>query len=302
VALLAPAAYSVIPNTVQLDQATLYVERVPDTVQTDHFDWGFRLTNLYGLDYRFTAAKGYFSNQLLGKTNPDGSVGNKYGYDPVMFYVDLYDPHVAQGMNIRIGRYISLPDIEAQLAPNNYYYSHSLTYTYDCYTQTGVNATIRLNDHWMVQGGVSPGCEAAPWIADAKLTFNWCVGVTWRKGSDNLYVCDNAINDGNYAYNNLQAYYATWYHKFNDKWHMATEVLEEGLPLDTQRVLQRHRGPEDRRPVKIHRARALLESLDWIDRVVPSGTEIRARVHSTRVQRGNQERSIHDAPVHGDGA
>ena len=57
-----PAAYSVIPNTVQLDQGTMYVERVPDTVQTDHWDWGFRLTNLYGLDYRFTTAKGYFSS------------------------------------------------------------------------------------------------------------------------------------------------------------------------------------------------------------------------------------------------
>jgi hypothetical protein len=28
-------------------------------------------------------------------------------------------------MDIRVGRYISLPDIEAQLAPNNYTYSHS---------------------------------------------------------------------------------------------------------------------------------------------------------------------------------
>jgi len=45
-------------------------------------------------------------------------------------------------MVLRIGRYISLPDIEAQLAPNNYTYSHSILYTYDCYTQVGANATI----------------------------------------------------------------------------------------------------------------------------------------------------------------
>jgi hypothetical protein len=36
-----------------------------------------------------------------------------------MAYVDLYFSWVAQGMNIRVGRYISLPDIEAQLAPVN---------------------------------------------------------------------------------------------------------------------------------------------------------------------------------------
>ena len=218
----APAAYNQIPNSIQLDQLTLYVERQPDTVQKDHFDWGFRFTGLYGLDYRFTTAKGYFSQQLL-KTNSDGTLGNQYGFDPVMFYIDLYFPKVAQGMILRLGRYISLPDIEAQLAPNNYTYTHSLTYTYDCYTQTGANATIKLSDHWTVQAGISPGCDVAAWKPDAQWTGNACVGYNWRKGSDNIYVCANSINRGRYAYNNLSAYYATWYHKINDKWHTASE-------------------------------------------------------------------------------
>ena len=149
----APTAYDVIPNSIQLDQAALYVERLPDEVQRDHFDWGFRFTQLYGLDYRYTTAKGIFSQQLL-------SSNNTYGYDPVMLYVDLWLPHVAKGMNLRIGRYISLPDIEAQLAPNNYTYSHSLLYTVDCYTQQGAVATVKLSNHWQVQGGISGGCEA----------------------------------------------------------------------------------------------------------------------------------------------
>jgi hypothetical protein len=218
----APAAYNQIPNSIQLDQFTTYIERVPDTIQTDHFDWGFRFTSLYGLDYRFTTAKGYFSQQLLTPKS-DGTIGNQYGWDPVMAYIDLYFPHVGQGMDLRIGRYVSLPDIEAQLAPNNYTYTHSLTYTYDCYTQTGVNATIKLSNHWTVQMGVSPGCDTAMWKPDAKLTFNACGGYTWRAGQDNVYICANSLNDGKYAYNNLAAYYLTWYHKFNSKWHTATE-------------------------------------------------------------------------------
>jgi hypothetical protein len=221
----APAAYPQVANSFMLDQATFYIERVPDTVQRDHFDWGFRLTNLYGFDYRFTAANGYFSQQLLNNPKPDGTIGNKYGYDPVMAYVDLYFPKVGQGMDVRIGRYISLPDIEAQLAPNNYTYTHSLTYTYDCYTQTGANATIKWNDHWTTQFGVSGGCEASPWSPVAKLTGNFCLGYTWANGGDNVYVCANSINDGKYSYNNLAAYYATWYHKFNhSNWHMAWET------------------------------------------------------------------------------
>jgi hypothetical protein len=147
-------AYDVIPNSIQLDQVALYFERLPNTVQTEHVDWGFRFTSIYGLDYRYTTAKGIFSQQLL-KDN------NTYGYDPVMYYLDFYVPQAAKGMDVRIGRYISLPDIEAQLAPNNYTYSHSILYTYDCYTQNGINTTTKLNDHWTVQAGVSGGCESA---------------------------------------------------------------------------------------------------------------------------------------------
>lgn len=212
-----PAAYDEYPNTVVLDQFAVYYERIPDEAQKDHFDWGWRLTSLYGQDYRFTTAKGMLSQQLLVKNA-------QYGWDPVMFYADFYFPHVKDGMNIRVGRYISLPDIEAQLAPNNYSYSHSILYTFDCYTQTGVNATVKLNNHWTVQGGVSPGCDTMPWTTDARLTGNTCIQYTWSNGGDDLYTCANSLNDMKYAYNNLSAYYETWYHRFNAHWHTATEA------------------------------------------------------------------------------
>ncbi len=214
-----PEAYAERGNSPELDQEVLYIERQPDTVQTDHVDWGFRLSALYGLDYRFTTAKGYFSHQLLGKNQENG-------FDLPMAYFDLYVP-VAQGMDIRIGRYISLPDIEAQLAPNNYTYSHSLLYTFDAYTQTGISVTTKFSNHWTLQVGLSPGNDVAPWATrDAQLTLNACLGYTWRTGLDNVYVCENSLNKGNYAYNNLQASYFTWYHKFskNGSWHTATET------------------------------------------------------------------------------
>ena len=82
-----------------------------------------------------------------------------------MVYADLYIPQVVEGMNIRIGRYISPPDIEAQLAPNNYTYTHSLTYTYDNYTNTGILATLAVTKNWMVQVGISDGTETPIWNA-----------------------------------------------------------------------------------------------------------------------------------------
>ena len=213
----APAAYYVNPNRVIADQEVLYIERLPDTVQTEHFDWGFRFAQLYGQDYRYTTSKGIFSQQLLARNHENG-------YDPVMYYVDLYFPHVAKGLNVRIGRYISLPDIEAQLAPNNYTYSHSLLYTIDPYTQTGIVGSFKLSDHWLVQLGLSDGNDVALWTPDAQLTGTACVDHTWHTGGDALYTCANSINKGKYAYNNLQSYYETWYHKFNASWHTDTEA------------------------------------------------------------------------------
>jgi Putative beta-barrel porin-2, OmpL-like. bbp2/Carboxypeptidase regulatory-like domain len=224
-----PEAYAEVSDACIPDQEVLYIEKQPDTVQTDHFDWGFRLTNLYGLDYRFTTANGYFSDQLLGKNL-------EYGYDLVMAYVDLYFPQVADGMNVRIGRYISLPDIEAQLAPNNYTYSHSILYTFDAYTQTGINTTTKLSDHWMLQVGLSAGNDVAPWVGEpnAKPTFNACVAYTWQDGRDNHYACLNSLNSGKYAYNNLQSLYYTWFHKFGSShWHTGTEwwyMWEDQVP------------------------------------------------------------------------
>ena len=213
----APASYIVNPNRVTADQQVLYIERLPDTVQSEHVDWGFRLAQLYGQDYRYTTAKGIFSQQLLARNHQNG-------YDPVMFYIDIYVPHVAKGMNIRMGRYISLPDIEAQLAPNNYTYTHSLLYSVDPYTQTGIITSIKLSDHWLVQAGLSAGNDVAPWTPDAQPTFTGCVDYTWHKGGDALYTCANSVNNGKYAYNNIQSYFETWYHKINARWHTDTEA------------------------------------------------------------------------------
>jgi len=154
----APEANDVYPNRFELNQFVFYAERLPDSVQQDHIDWGYHLTALYGTDYRFTIAKGYWSGQLLKDHR-------EYGFDPTLEYVDVYIPQIAQGMNLRLGRFISVPGIEAQLAPNNYIFSHSLLYAIDPFTDTGLIATVKVNDQWLVQLGVTASHDIAPWTA-----------------------------------------------------------------------------------------------------------------------------------------
>ena len=244
-----PAAYDYNPNTVQLDQAVLYIERLPDTVQKDHVDWGFRIAPIYGENYRYTTAYGLFSNQLLNQNKNNG-------YDIPMAYGEIFIPQLAEGLNVRVGRFISIPDIEAQLAPNNYMYTHSMTYTFDNYTNTGIQATLAATKNWILQLGYSVGSDTMPWNEGARLTnqlpgnalypgatflkdpgatpsFTGGVRYTTDSGNDSINVVADAINGGQWGYNNLQWYGLTAYHKFNEQWHISFETYnlhENGVP------------------------------------------------------------------------
>ena len=213
----APEANDEYSNRFELDQVVVYVERLPDSVQRDHVDWGFHLTGFYGTDYKYTTDKGYFSDQLIKHHH-------QYGFDPVLEYLDLYLPHVAKGMNLRIGRFISIPGIEAQLTPNNYMFSHSLLYAVDPFTDTGMLATIQLNNQWLIQAGITGSHDVALWTHDVKPSATACLSYTTASVNDNFYLCANGINDGKYAYNNMQQYDGTWYHRFSKEWHIATEA------------------------------------------------------------------------------
>ena len=119
------------------------------------------------------------------------------------------------------------PDIEAQLAPNNLMSSHSLVYGFDNYTQTGIFMTTKINDQWTIQLGLSNGTDVALWQKDPGNQPTGTVMIQWISPNqkDSFYVGDNAFNNGEFGYNNLQQIVGTWTHKFNDKVYTATEVL-----------------------------------------------------------------------------
>jgi hypothetical protein len=238
----APAAYDYNPNALDLNQLVQYIERVPDMVQKDHNDWGFRISAIYGSDYRYTTSYGLGSYQLLGRNNANG-------WDMPMLYADWYTPFVGKGLNIRVGRYISVPDIEAQLAPNNYMYSHSMTYTFDNYTNEGIVASYQLDKNIILQAGVTIGTEATFQHAYQTIPNNnpnaLYSGTTFKRdpgarpagtlcgrynsddGKTDFNVCANGLNNGEWGYNNLQWYGVTFYHQFDDHWHIAAEVYQE---------------------------------------------------------------------------
>lgn len=221
-----PFSYWIVPNKIVLDQFVFRLERQVDSVQMDHIDWGFRSTYLYGIDYRFMTSGGWFSGQLL-KHN------KLYGYDLTEQYIDVYFPGVAQGMIVRVGRWIACPDIETQFAPDNYMGSHSILFTFDTYTQTGIMITIMLNEYWTVQAALHAGTDMAPWYEGAVPTGMF--GVRWvsKSNMDSVYLVLNSINAAKFrhftvlkqkaGHDNFNYLVGTWQHKFSDEIHTKTE-------------------------------------------------------------------------------
>jgi len=222
-----PASYWIVPNRYELDQLVFKLERYPDTVQTDHIDWGFRSIALYGMDYRYTTAGGWGSDQLL-KHN------NLYGWDPTEQYFNMYIPGFLGGTDIRIGRWIACPDIETQYSVDNYLGSHSILFTFDTYTQTGIMISQMINEQWMVQGVLHAGTDMAPWYRGAIPTGAF--GVRWVALDNNnaFYTWLNAINNAQFrhfeqygqplGHDNFNYFVTTWEHRFTEKFFTKTEA------------------------------------------------------------------------------
>jgi hypothetical protein len=215
-----PEVYDERSDRVEMDQFVTYFERMADENQTDHIDWGFRLACLFGLDYRFMASRGYLNDVNLLQNN------HFYGFDTPMMYANLYIPQIAQGMNIILGRIISQPDIEQQLAPNNLMASHSLVYSFDNYTMWGLWSGVKLSPNWLLQVGLADGVDIAPWETEDpgdQPTGSILIQYIAPNGHDSFYLGDNSFNNARFGFNNLQESIASYTHKFNDKWWTAFE-------------------------------------------------------------------------------
>ncbi len=223
-----PTSYWFQPNDVEIDQFVFRAQREADTVQTDHIDWGFRAIALWGADYRYMEAGGWGSDVEFQKHNM------KSGWDPTEQYANIYIPGFLGGTDIRVGRWIACPDIETQYSVDNYLASHSILFTYDTYTQTGIMLTQKINDQIIVQFAIHSGTDMAPWFKRAQLTP--AAGLRWvsKSNNDAFYTWANAINTANFRHfnewgeplgrDNFNYIVSTWEHRFNPGFITKTEA------------------------------------------------------------------------------
>jgi len=164
--------------------------------------------------------QGWLSQQLLLKHQ-------QYGFDPLMLYGDLYIPQVADG-----------PETSA-LGVTSPFRHRSAIGREQLHVQPLAPVLLRSihadRNHRHAEAQ-QPLARQSRFICrerysalgerrQASLTA--CVAYTFNHGNDEVYPCASGINSGKYAYNNVQLFVTTWYHKFNQSWHMATEAYYE---------------------------------------------------------------------------
>jgi hypothetical protein len=90
-------------------------------------------------------------------------------------------------------------------------------FTVDCYTQTGINASVKLNDQWAILFGVHAGDDIAPWNAAAQPTGMAMLRWVSKSNNDSIWFGIDSINDGRFkaGHDDLQQDNFTHTHRFN---------------------------------------------------------------------------------------
>lgn len=152
-----PMGFNYRDNDFSLQQNWLRIDRSVVASGSTEPTFGYRSDwILPGTDYRFTIARGLFSGQLTA----DRGQPDIYGIDPVQFYGEAYFPTVAEGLDLKVGRFFGQYGVEAIDAPSNALFSHAYTFLDNPFTQTGFITTTQLTKEWSFQAGGALGQDA----------------------------------------------------------------------------------------------------------------------------------------------
>ncbi len=153
-------------NHYMLNQLTFRIERLPDTKK---FDVGGMVEVMYGSDAARIHPRGGFGfdgSDLSDDNNPtdDLAVANLHPiwqFDVPQAYVNINLPVGANGLQIKVGKFVTLLGYETIDPTQNLFYSHSYLFSAIPFTQVGVLGTYKINDNWQVTAGFTRGWDIA---------------------------------------------------------------------------------------------------------------------------------------------
>ncbi|QDT00531.1 outer membrane beta-barrel protein [Adhaeretor mobilis] len=127
-------AFNDLQDRINLHQQYFFLGK--DADGSDGWDWGFRTDVMYGTDAQKTQAFGNPGAGTRGFGSYDASLDHGYyGWAIPQAYAELENGD----FNVKIGKFYTLVGYEVVTAPDNFFYSHSLTmFNSEPFTHTGV--------------------------------------------------------------------------------------------------------------------------------------------------------------------
>jgi len=143
------AAFNDVPDNLNLQQQWFYAGKEADGSRG--LDWGFRFDAVYGTDAQKTQAFG----------NPGGEWDVPWDHGVYGWAIpQLYGEIAMNDFSVIIGHFYTLVGYEVVQAPNNFFYSHSLTmFNSEPFTHTGVLTTYKGFEGMTLYGGWTLGWD-----------------------------------------------------------------------------------------------------------------------------------------------
>src|SRR6478672_3812983 len=132
-----------------LNQFVLTLERPLNQKKASEFQLGFKLQGMYGTDARYTHFLGEF----------DRVTHQREQFDVVEAFFNIHLPILTKdGVDVKIGQYVTLEGVEVISAPGNFFYSHSYIFNFGTpYKHTGIMTTTHVSPMVDLYLGVDTG-------------------------------------------------------------------------------------------------------------------------------------------------
>ncbi|MBC8869554.1 MAG: porin [Planctomycetes bacterium] len=138
------------PNVLQLHQAWMYAEKVAES-NGSGWDWGFRFDCVYGTDGQDTQAYG----SEPGNWDTTWDAGGFYGLAIPQLYAEV----TYNDLKVKAGKFFRTVGYQKVQAPENFFYSHALSFLIAPYTHTGFLAEYPIADCATLYGGWAAGWD-----------------------------------------------------------------------------------------------------------------------------------------------
>ena len=160
-------------NEPLFNQAAITLERTLSSTASD-FSWGFKGQFIYGSDSRFIHSLGLFDRTTDDIVQPDIPEA----------YLNLHLPVLtAGGLDLKLGKFVTLEGAETIDPRTNVFYSHSYIFNFGIpFNHTGALATLHTSKIVDLYGGITRGVNTSVEDNNESVAFHGGIGLNLLDG------------------------------------------------------------------------------------------------------------------------